>query len=121
MTELQMIRKQLKQAIQFANSTPTHDPLWWAGEVPAYPDEYVSEEWQEENKPFWQVWEEYLEELTAEANRTELPELYEHLEKAGRLPIQDLLSESRLCWKGAGMDKRLAYQWGSVTQLNRRM
>ncbi len=90
--DLDTLREQLKLASTFMETTkdpdnPHRGAWWWAGDMPAHPDEYEPEDWEKMNKPIWQVWNEYLYELKCCG-------LYARLNKALELPIADLLADT---------------------------
>jgi len=86
--EIRIIRRQLIRMDNFMSETPTHNPLWWCDEMPAYPDEYTPEEWQTENKAIWLVWLDYLTEL-------EHANLHDYRALADKLEVADLLAASK--------------------------
>lgn len=90
--------EQLYTAMQFMADTPCvadyHTELWWTGEMPAHPELYDPEDWEESNWPIWKVWDLYLAYLYDEADKHESIELWEHYCKAFDLQITDLLQEN---------------------------
>lgn len=94
--ELAILREQLEIMEQFVADTPDdgnswHDSLWWGGDLPADMGTYVPQEWQEENKPIWVIWDEYLYELE---HMDGVPAIQEYFLKAKELEIADLLAFS---------------------------
>ena len=88
--ELHTIRKQLIRMDKFMAETPDgrNDPLWWCGNMPAYPKEYRPEIWQEDHKSIFLTWLDYLAELK-HAN------LFAYRGLANKLNVADLLAASK--------------------------
>jgi len=93
---LAVLREQLDIMEQFIADTPNdgnkgHDSLWWGGDLPADIDTYTPRDWQEENKPVFMIWDEYLYELQ---HMDGVPIIQEYFLKARELEIGDLLAAS---------------------------
>jgi hypothetical protein len=91
--DLKCLRRQLALAIDFAEATPNdgmphHSACWWAGDFPAYPQDYAPDDWQKHNRPIWAVWEDYVATLEDQG-------LDDYADLAKQLPIADLLEASR--------------------------
>ena len=87
--DLVEIRFQLVYAIAFMAQTDDgiHEDgeWWWAREMPAYPCEYVPEEWNETNWCMEKIWDNFFSDLLRAG-------LHERYEQARQLPIADLLA-----------------------------
>lgn len=97
--DLKTLREQLYMAIGFMSTTNDgvahHGSNWWAGDMPAHPEEYNPQEWEQENFPIWKIWDSYISELnSAMSVYPENTDLQTKLSEAKNLPIADLLAHT---------------------------
>jgi len=96
------LQQQLLKMSKFMGSTcevdpkPRHDDIWWAGDMPSYPEQWEAEDWQQCNDPIFVIWDRFLRDLRAEALETKRKELQEHYEQAKEVTREcaDLLAAS---------------------------
>jgi len=68
LSDIEEIRDQLHLMTQYMEDTPSYgsvirDRIWWAGKMPALPELYVPQSWQESNRPIALLWNDYLGDL----------------------------------------------------------
>ena len=87
--DLVEIRLQLVGAIAFMAQTDDgiheNGEWWWANLMPAYPCEYVPEDWNEANWCMEKIWDDFLSDLKSAG-------LEGRCKQARELPIADLLA-----------------------------
>ena len=84
MAKLEILREQLKTAIEFMSDTPT-DHFGWMGEMPAVPELYEPEDWVKgQNRSIGVIWGDFLYGLTKYG-------LHDRRQQAEELEIADLL------------------------------
>jgi len=93
-SDMANVRLSVCIALAFMDHTPKTDPdkgfLWWASEMPGYPETYNPEEWEAGSTgtaaPNWsleRVWDQYIGDLDGEG-------LHEYAEAARRLDLTAL-------------------------------
>ena len=84
-----MNTRTLKTVIAFVEATPSpyahHDALWWGGQFPAYPDNYIKSVWERANRPVLEIYRDYVFDLEREYNQTGDPKQVAHLVRAYEL------------------------------------